>query len=110
MKNQYKTTCGQCANNNLGTCERSGEMVRDTDSCMLGKTREDVVNHPSHYTNGSIECIDAMVSAFGKDAVETYSVINAFKYIWRHQHKNGTEDIEKAIWYLNKYLDLMRNS
>jgi hypothetical protein len=27
---------------------------------------------------------------------------NAFKYIWRHKNKNGTEDIEKARYYVDK--------
>ena len=67
---------------------------------------DDPVNHPSHYTQGGIECIDAMVSAFGKEAVATYCRINAFKYIWRSDHKGGKEDIEKAAWYLKKYLEI----
>lgn len=66
----------------------------------------DNVNHPAHYTQGSIECIDAMVAAFGAEAVKTYCKINAFKYIWRTDYKNGTEDLEKAVWYLNRYLKL----
>lgn len=66
----------------------------------------DSVNHPAHYTQGDIECIDAMISAFGKDAVKTYCKINAFKYIWRTDYKNGTEDVKKAVWYLNKFLEL----
>ena len=70
----------------------------------------DVVNHPDHYTNGSIECIDAMVAAYGKDRVAEYCVINAFKYIWRSEHKNGLEDIKKAIWYLNKHVELKESS
>lgn len=28
------------------------------------------------------------------------------KYIYRHKRKNGMEDIKKAIWYLNKYVEL----
>lgn len=67
---------------------------------------EDNVNHPTHYTNGSIECIDAMVAAYGKENVATYCIINSFKYIWRSEHKNGIEDIKKAIWYLNKHVEL----
>ena len=70
---------------------------------------DDPVNHPSHYTQGGIECIDAMVSAFGKEAVATYCRINAFKYIWRSDHKGGKEDIEKAAWYLRKYLELKKS-
>ena len=64
------------------------------------------VTHPSHYTQGDIQCIDAMVAAFGKDAVATWCKINAFKYVWREEHKNGMEDIDKALWYLNKYKEL----
>lgn len=64
------------------------------------------VDHPSHYNQGGIECIDAMVSAFGKDAVADFCIINAFKYVWRASEKNGTEDINKAIWYLTKYKEL----
>lgn len=66
----------------------------------------DAVNHPSHYTQGGIECIDAMVSAFGKRAVSSFCLCNAFKYIWRADYKNGLEDIKKANWYLTKYKEL----
>ena len=70
------------------------------------ETENDVVNHPSHYTQGGIECIDAMKSAFGADELAVYCKIAAFKYLWRSEFKNGDEDIEKAIWYLNKYKEL----
>ena len=66
----------------------------------------DNVEHPKHYTNGSIECIDAMISAFGKEAVMIYCRVNAFKYIWRSDLKGRIEDIQKAAWYLRKYLEL----
>ena len=64
------------------------------------------VEHPKHYTNGGIECIDAMISAFGKEAVMIYCRVNAFKYIWRSDLKGRVEDIQKAAWYLRKYLEL----
>ena len=64
------------------------------------------VNHPSHYNQGGIECIDAMVAAYGKEAVENFCLINAFKYVWRNRDKNGFEDIDKAIWYLTKVKEL----
>ena len=67
------------------------------------------VSHPSHYTQGGIECIDAMVAAYGKEAVEVFCLLNAFKYLWRTEHKNGKEDLEKAIWYLKKRLELIDN-
>lgn len=67
---------------------------------------EDMVNHPSHYETDGIQCIDAMVAAQGADAVKEFCVCNAFKYIWRFRHKNGIEDIKKAVWYLNKRIEL----
>lgn len=70
------------------------------------EAENDVVNHPSHYTQGNIECIDAMKSAFGSEELAVYCKIAAFKYIWRCEHKNGSEDVKKAAWYLNKYIEL----
>lgn len=70
------------------------------------EAENDVVNHPSHYTQGGIECIDAMESAFGAARLAVYCKIAAFKYIWRCEYKNGAEDVKKAIWYLNKFLEL----
>lgn len=67
------------------------------------------VNHPSHYNQGNIECIDAMIAAFGKEAVENFCLLNAFKYVWRSRNKNGTEDIDKAIWYLTYVKELSGN-
>lgn len=66
----------------------------------------DNVNHPSHYETGKFECIEVMEEALGTEAVKSFCVCNAFKYIYRHRNKNGKEDIQKANWYLNKYLEL----
>lgn len=79
-----------------------GEVCEPTTST----TSNDPVNHPPHYTTGGIECIDAMVSAFGAREVSNYCICNAFKYIFRHERKNGEEDIAKAEWYLAKYREL----
>ena len=67
----------------------------------------DVVNRPAHYTKTSIECIDAMRETQGDEAVKAFCVCNAFKYLWRHNRKNGDEDIKKANWYLNKAVEIM---
>ena len=70
-------------------------------------SNEDNVNHPAHYETGGIECIDAMVASQGNECVRDYCLCNAFKYIWRCQHKGKqSEDVEKAIWYLKKWLEL----
>lgn len=66
----------------------------------------DNVNHPSHYETGNFECIDVMIETQGKEAVMDFCVCNAFKYIYRHNNKNGIEDVKKAKWYLDKYIEL----
>lgn len=61
------------------------------------------VNHPSHYAGScSIECIDVMKLIFGEENVSIFCMINSFKYLWRWEHKNGIEDLNKALWYLNE--------
>lgn len=66
------------------------------------------VNKPKHYTNGKYECIDIMRDVFGPEKVATFCQLNAFKYLWRSELKNGLEDMEKADWYLKKYIELKR--
>ena len=70
-------------------------------------TPKEAVDHPSHYNQGGIECWDAMEAAYGKEAVKAFCKLNAFKYVWRADNKNGMEDINKAINYLNKYKELV---
>jgi hypothetical protein len=71
---------------------------------------EEKIDHPTHYqsynTSLQIECIDAMRAAFGDEAVAIFCKLNAFKYLWRESSKQGNISIKKAIWYLNKYLEL----
>ena len=66
----------------------------------------DNVNHPAHYTQGGIECIEAIKAAtVGLEGIEAVCMGNAIKYIWRWKQKNGTEDLKKAIWYINKLIE-----
>ena len=66
----------------------------------------DVVNHPSHYESGKFECIEVMEETQGKEAVMHFCICNAFKYLYRHNRKNGIEDVKKAKWYIDKYIEL----
>ena len=62
----------------------------------------DNVNHPSHYTQGGIECIDALKAAVvGLKGIEAVDTANAIKYLWRWSKKNGVEDLKKAQFYIN---------
>ena len=70
----------------------------------------DNVNHPSHYTQGSIECIDAIKAAtVGKTGIEAVCVANVVKYLWRYEEKNGLEDVKKARWYLERLINELEN-
>lgn len=66
----------------------------------------DPVNHPSHYTNGGMECIDEMQLIFGREAVMHFCMCNAWKYRKRAMYKNGQEDMDKSDWYIKKYKEL----
>ena len=68
-------------------------------------TVNDPVNHPSHYTSGSIEVID-----FIEDQMLPYHLGSAMKYICRAGKKDPTktmEDLQKAVWYINRYIGLL---
>jgi len=69
----------------------------------------DNVNHPAHYTQGRVECIDAMEAAtVNKPNDEAIWVSNIIKYIWRYEDKGGIEDVEKAAWYINRLIKKLR--
>lgn len=63
--------------------------------------KEDVINHPSHYTRGKIEVID-----FIEDQQLPYHLGNVIKYIARAGYKGDKlEDLKKARWYLDRYIN-----
>jgi len=65
--------------------------------------RGDPVNHPSHYTFGSIEVIDAI-----EDWELPYHLGNVVKYVARAGRKDQAktiEDLKKARWYLDRYIE-----
>lgn len=68
------------------------------------------VNHPKHYNiPGRKECIVEMIEKFGTEAVEIFCILNAYKYRYRFEQKNGQEDLQKAEWYDN-FASLMRKN
>ena len=60
----------------------------------------DIVNHPYHYTFGEIEVIDYIRDKMTPDEFQGYCMGNILKYVSRHKHKNGVEDLKKAQVYL----------
>ena len=89
---------------NPASCENA------EDSCCNKEPNVDMVNHPSHYTQGGIECIDCIKSAtVGKVGIEAFCVGNAIKYLFRYEEKNGIEDVKKARWYIDRLIKELEN-
>lgn len=89
--------CTGCKYNNLGKCECESPVGCDH---YLPSETSERVDHPSYY-QGKIEVID-----FIEDKELGFHLGNAIKYIARAGKKtpDAKEDIEKAIWYLERYL------
>jgi len=64
-----------------------------------------MVNSPSHYTSGSVECIDAIEASLTNEAFCGYLKGNVLKYLWRYETKfNSLQDLQKAEWYLKRLI------
>lgn len=68
----------------------------------------DQVNHPAHYTQGDIECWDAMRACMSTEEFAGYLRGCAIKYLWRCNMK-GTcvQDLQKARAYVNKLVEMI---
>ena len=65
------------------------------------------VVHPTHYQRaGRKECIQEMIDIFGVEEVKIFCKLNWYKYKYRHEMKNGVEDIDKANNYQNFFVSL----
>ena len=76
---------------------------KGTEKLYQTNTKKDMVNHPPHYNQHGIECIDA-IEACTDVGFEHYLQGNILKYLWRYRYKNGIEDLKKADWYLQKLI------
>lgn len=99
------------------TAERAGDECWDTAVNRMitsdeinpdFKKKGSNVNHPSHYNQGGVECIEGIKAACeGLEGEEAFCIGSAIKYLWRYRHKNGREDLEKAIWYITRVMKIM---
>lgn len=65
------------------------------------KSKKDIINLPEHYTFGTIETIDYIRDKMTPEMFQGHCMANVIKYVSRHRHKNGVEDLKKAQVYLN---------
>lgn len=76
----------------MSDCTQGGRVVYE---------QPDTVSHPAHYTQGGIECKDAIEAALTPEEYRGWIKGSAIAYIWREKRKNGQEDIDKAISMLS---------
>lgn len=81
-------------------------MPDEVDALMRGFSEikcvpNDSVNHPQHYTQGGIECIEAIKASMTTLEFQGYLKGNCLKYLWRWRAKGGKEDLKKARVYLD---------
>jgi len=66
--------------------------------------KKEAVEHPSHYNQGKIECMDVV-----RDQNLNFNLGNVIKYIFRSKHKGKEiEDLEKACFYLKYEIDYLK--
>lgn len=77
------------------------------DNGCCDRKLDDNINHPDHYNHCGIETIDVIAAWTNDlDGEEAFDIGNAIKYISRWKRKNGIEDLKKAVWYLNRVIEL----
>lgn len=65
----------------------------------------DNVNHPKHYNSSNVICeCGRQIECIDVTRHMNFNLGNAVKYLWRHIHKGGLEDIQKAHWYIEDYI------
>ncbi len=75
------------------------------------ESKDNMVSHPEHYISETgLEVID-VIEAFTFDlkGIEATDTGNIIKYICRWKKKNGIQDLEKAMWYLQHLIDHEKN-
>lgn len=73
---------------------------------MSYESEDKMVSHPSHYKFGNFEVID-VVDAVTEElsGYECNYTAQALQYLMRWHRKNGYQDLEKAIWFIQRILD-----
>lgn len=103
VNGKWKGVCQFCEKKQKETSPQ--ELMQKAQEVVEEAKKHDAVNHPKHYTQGKIECIEALESAtINKRGIEAVCTANIIKYLWRYESKNGIEDVKKAQWYLQKLI------
>lgn len=66
---------------------------------------EDLINKPSHYHDGGIDVLELLKMKFGPDVIRGFYIGNVIKYTLRFEKKNGVQDLEKGLYYLQALIE-----
>lgn len=83
-----------------------GMLVKKQDNDHL-KDALSYVKHPPHYNKGKIEVIEYLKETLSPEEFKGFIKGNVVKYLAREGHKNGLEDVLKAQFYLDYYVNLV---
>ena len=111
-----KHSCDNCCNRKGNICIYSDVCLSDNNGVgapthykafeIVEQIKEEMVNHPSHYNQGSIEVID-----FIEDWELDFTTANIIKYVVRSPYKNNAlEDLKKAKFYLERLINRYEKS
>lgn len=110
----HKYSCRNCGNFTVEHDDRHKEAPALEDGKTYtekmgieyaGDKFDDLINHPPHYTQGGIECIDAIQAALGVRPFIDFLRGQILKYIWRGPHKDTPlENYKKAQFYLDRLI------
>lgn len=102
---QYEDDINYCADYSYNPTWNARATNTESEEKGTSSTSNDKVHHPNHYTQGGIECIEAIRASMSPSGFQDYCKGNVLKYIWRWRDKGGTEDLAKAQVYLTWLID-----
>ena len=76
--------------------------VKSVSLIELTKGVVDTMNRPKHYENDTFIDVIDFCNLYKLDFIEC----NIIKYIVRYKKKDGIKDLEKALVYLNRLIDI----
>lgn len=88
-------------------CDECGtrEMSYNNKGPEVSEEKKEQVNHPKHYNHGKFEVIDVI-----EDWDVDFHIGNVIKYVSRAGRKNDDteiQDLKKALWYLQRKIELL---
>lgn len=82
-------------------------ITKDDKFTIVPDVKYHPIDKPKHYASNKVECIDYIRQQLSREQFTGYCEGNIIKYIHRYKDKNNIEDLEKAMWYVNKLIDIL---